>query len=56
MFMRQLLNKLTIPLIILFAINFIGFAFYKNYEGAVIGSIVGMLVSFLALEIKAKYE
>lgn len=56
MFMRQLLNKLTIPLIILFAINLIGFAFHKNYEGAVIGSIVGMLVAFLALEIKAKYE
>ena len=56
MFMRQLLNKLTIQLIILFAINLIGFAFHKNYEGAVIGSIVGMLVAFLALEIKAKYE
>ena len=54
--MKNLLNKLMIPLIILFAINFIGFIFYKNYEGAVAGSIVGMIVAFLALEIKAKYE
>ena len=54
--MRQLINKLTIPMIILTAVNLIGFAFHKNYDGAVIGSIVGMLVAFLALEIKAKYE
>lgn len=54
--MRQLINKLTIPMIILAAVNLIGFAFHKNYDGAVIGSIVGMLVAFLALEIKAKYE
>lgn len=52
--MRQLINKLTIPLIILFVINIIGFAFYKNYEGAVVGSIVGTLIAFLGLEIKAK--
>jgi putative effector of murein hydrolase LrgA (UPF0299 family) len=30
--------------------------FHKNYEGAVVGSVVGMIVAFLALEIKAKYE
>lgn len=54
--MTQIMKKLTIPLIILFAINLIGFAFHKNYEGAVVGSTVGMLVAFLALEIKAKYE
>ena len=56
MAMKQLMNRLTIPLIILVAINLIGLAFYKNYEGAVVGSIVGMLVGLLALEIKAKYE
>jgi hypothetical protein len=30
--------------------------FHKNYEGAGVGSVVGMIVAFLALEIKAKYE
>ncbi len=54
--MKTLINKLTIPALILLAINLIGFVFYKNYEGAVVGSVVGMIVAFLALEIKAKYE
>jgi putative effector of murein hydrolase LrgA (UPF0299 family) len=54
--MKTLINKLTIPALILLAINFVGFVFHKNYEGAVVGSIVGMIVAFLALEIKAKYE
>jgi len=54
--MKQILNKLMIPMLILLAINFVGFVFYKNYEGAVVGSVVGMIVAFLALEIKAKYE
>lgn len=54
--MKKLFNKLTVPLIILLGINLIGFVFHKNYDGAVMGSIIGMLVAFLALEIKAKYE
>lgn len=54
--MKQVLNRLLVPMIILFAINLIGLLFYKNYEGAVVGSIVGMLVGFLALEIKTKEE
>ena len=45
-----------IPMVILLAINIVGFLFYKNYEGAVVGSVVGMIMAFLALEIKAKYE
>ena len=56
MTMKQLINRLTIPLIILGAVNFVGFAFHKNYEGAVVGSLVGMLVALLALEIKAKFN
>jgi putative effector of murein hydrolase LrgA (UPF0299 family) len=56
MAMKQILNKLMIPMLILLAINFVGFVFHKNYEGAVAGSVVGMIVAFLALEIKAKYE
>jgi putative effector of murein hydrolase LrgA (UPF0299 family) len=54
--MRTLIQRITIPLLILVAINLIGFVFHKNYEGAVFGSIVGMLVAFLALEIRAKYD
>jgi putative effector of murein hydrolase LrgA (UPF0299 family) len=45
-----------VPMLILLVINFVGFVFHKNYEGAVVGSVVGMIVAFLALEIKAKYE
>jgi putative effector of murein hydrolase LrgA (UPF0299 family) len=54
--MKNVLNKLMVPMIILFAINLVGFLFYKNYEGAVVGSVVGMLVGFLALEIRTKDE
>jgi len=54
--MKQILKKLTVPLWILFVINCIGFIYYKNFEGAVVGSIVGMIVAFLALEIKAKFD
>jgi len=45
-----------VPMIILLAINIVGFLFHKNYEGAVVGSVVGMIMAFLALEIKAKYD
>ena len=54
--MKNLMNKLMVPMIILFAINLIGFLFHKNYEGAVVGSVVGMLVGFLSLEIRTKDE
>ena len=54
--MKKFINKITIPLIILFVVNLVGFAFYKNYEGAVIGSVVGMIIALLALEIRANYE
>lgn len=54
--MKNVINRLMVPMIILFAINLIGFMFYRNYEGAVIGSVVGMLVAFLALEIRTKTE
>jgi putative effector of murein hydrolase LrgA (UPF0299 family) len=54
--MKNVLNKLMIPMVILLAINIVGFLFHKNYEGAVVGSVVGMIMAFLALEIKAKYE
>jgi hypothetical protein len=54
--MKTLINKLAIPFLILIAINMIGFVFHKNYEGAVIGSIVGILCGFLASEIRAKFD
>lgn len=54
--MKTLINKLAIPAMILVAINMVGFVFHKNYEGAVIGSIVGVLCGFLASEIRAKFD
>lgn len=54
--MKTLLNRLAIPLIVLASINLIGFIYYKNFEGAVAGSIVGMIVAFLATEIRAKFD
>lgn len=54
--MNTLINKLAIPALILLAVNIVGFVFYKNYEGAVVGSIVGVLCGFLANEIRAKFD
>ena len=54
--MKTLINKLTIPAIILLAINLIGLVFHRNYEGAMMGSIVGVLCAFLATEIRAKFD
>ena len=54
--MKLLINKLAIPGLILLAVNMIGFVFHKNYEGAVIGSIVGVLCGFLSNEIRAKFD
>ena len=54
--MKTLINKLTIPAIILLAINLIGLVFHKNYEGAMMGRIVGVLCAFLATEIRAKFD
>ena len=54
--MKTFINKLAIPALILLAVNIIGFVFHKNYEGAVVGSIVGVLCGFLANEIRAKFE
>lgn len=54
--MKTLINKLTIPAIILLVINLIGLVFHKNYEGAMMGSIVGVLCAFLATEIRAKFD
>lgn len=54
--MKTILNKLAFPFLILLVVNIIGLLFYKNYEGAVIGSVVGMIIALLALEIRAKFE
>lgn len=52
--MSNVLTRLRIPLIILAVINLIGFIYHKNYDGAVSGSIIGMIVGVLALEIRDK--
>jgi glucose-6-phosphate-specific signal transduction histidine kinase len=31
-------------------------AYHYNYEGALVGSIIGMMVAFLANEILAKFD
>ena len=54
--MKTVINKLTVPLTLLAMINLIGMAYLYNYEGALIGSIIGMMVAFLANEIRAKFD
>jgi len=54
--MKTVINKLTVPLTLLAVINMIGMAYHFNYEGALIGSIIGMIVAFLANEIRAKFD
>jgi len=54
--MKNFFNKLTIPLIVLGIINIIGFIYHTNYTGAVVGSFVGLIVAFLSIEIRAKFE
>ena len=54
--MKTLLNKLLFPFIIFLFVNMIGFVYAKNYEGAVAGSLIGMLVAVLVLEIRAKID
>lgn len=54
--MRTIINKTIIPILILLFINGIGLVYHKNYDGAVAGSIIGVLCGFLALEIRAKIE
>jgi putative effector of murein hydrolase LrgA (UPF0299 family) len=54
--MKTILNKLTVPFLMFLGFNMIGFCYHKNYEGAVAGSLVGMLVAILVLEIKVKLD
>mgnify|MGYP003332463813 FL=1 len=52
--MKTLINKLTIPVAILTAINVIGYVYHLNYEAAAIGSVIGMVVGFAVNEIKVR--
>jgi hypothetical protein len=54
--MKNLINKLIIPFSILVLINIIGFIYHWNYEGATVGSIIGMFVALLTSEIRAKFD
>ena len=54
--MKTLISKLTIPITLLAIINIIGVLYHLNYEGALVGSIVGMIVAFLVIEIRAKFD
>jgi hypothetical protein len=54
--MKTFINKLALPLLILLFINAIGLIFYKNYDGAVAGSVVGTVVGLLITEIRTKSE
>jgi glucose-6-phosphate-specific signal transduction histidine kinase len=54
--MKTVINKLTVPFTLLAIINLIGMAYHYNYEGALIGSIIGTMVAFLANEIRAKFD
>jgi hypothetical protein len=52
--MKNLINKLTFPVAILAVINMIGYVYHVNYDAAVIGSIIGMIVGFAVNEIKVR--
>jgi membrane associated rhomboid family serine protease len=54
--MKNLINKLIFPVIVLAVINIIGSVYHMNYEGAVVGSVVGMIVALLVSEIRAKFD
>jgi glucose-6-phosphate-specific signal transduction histidine kinase len=54
--MKNIINKLTVPITLLIVINLIGLSYHYNYEGAIVGSVIGMLIAFLANEIRAKFE
>jgi hypothetical protein len=54
--MKNLINKLMIPFAILVLLNIIGFVYHLNYEGATVGSIIGMFVAMLTNEIRAKFD
>jgi putative effector of murein hydrolase LrgA (UPF0299 family) len=54
--MKNIINKITIPLTILAIINLVGMAYHYNYEGALVGSIIGMVVGFLLNEIRINNE
>jgi hypothetical protein len=54
--MKNIINKLTVPMALLIVINLIGLSYHYNYEGAIVGSVIGMLIAFLANEIRAKFE
>ena len=54
--MKKILNKLMIPISLFVIINLIGFWFNKNYEGAVAGSVIGIIIAFLILEIRANFD
>ncbi len=55
-YMKSVINKLIVPLTLLAVINMIGMAYHYNYEGALVGSIIGMMLAFLANEIRAKFD
>lgn len=54
--MKNIINKLTVPMTLLAMINIVGIAYHYNYEGALVGSIIGMMLAFLANEIRAKFD
>jgi putative effector of murein hydrolase LrgA (UPF0299 family) len=54
--MKSIINKITVPLTVLALINLVGIAYHYNYEGALMGSIIGMVVGFLLNEIRVNNE
>jgi hypothetical protein len=54
--MKNILNKLFVPVSTVIVINIIGLIYHTNFEGAVIGSITGMVVGIIVNEIRAKFE
>jgi len=52
--MKKYIPNLITALVILIALNLIGYLYHKNYDGAVVGSCVGTLIGMILASIKVR--
>lgn len=52
--MKKYIPNLITALVILIALNLIGYLYHKNYDGAVVGSCVGTLIGTILSSIKVR--
>lgn len=52
--MKKYIPNLITALVILIALNLIGYLYHKNYDGAVVGSCVGTMIGMILSSIKVR--